>query len=292
MRNAIKSIGRMKLMSFLVVLELIVSLTILNTVTLNAREQAKKMNNFSKLYNFENTFNIRTLIKYDAFLDESEKEEIIDIRENLQKMITEINDNREVKNELENLKNKGAIKKLYYNFPCPWNDFQQYCNSTEQQFQSMVNYDFINNYNLKIVDGRGFTKEDFDKDYTKETIPVVLGPSYMDKVKVGDIIEVEHGIGEQWINNNVDECIDEKGECKVREFKLIYEVIGFYGKNEYPILFIKTQFFNNLQFSDNVAIIPCIKGLDKWNQTVIVGDYGAFVELNSRNDIDIVKSNL
>lgn len=291
MRNAIKSLGRIKLMAFLIILQLSISLMLVNSAGVIIENTMKKAAGFNSLMNFDKSYLLRivngeknipkTLDDYKA------NQEYYDSKMGLAYLFAD-----NIIDDINNAKDRGLINKTYYNFPLPGLFTEQlpkeildnYSDEELKPYSLLVNYDFINDYNLNVSEGRTFVKEDFQVDYKKDSIPVILGANYKGKIKVGDIIEMQElGVDGELLNKN------SKGREVV---KLKTKVIGFLDKDAIPIMFTKDAFIQNIEFSDNYSIIPAIKDLYILNEKMVISDLGVFVEAESPNKIEELKREL
>jgi hypothetical protein len=119
-----------------------------------------KENNFSKLFNYKNTFIIKQM-------SENKNQQSADYFKSYQRLT-------ELESTFSNLKNDNIIKNamVFFTFPCKINGLDENANEKylksyqgnqiKQFFQFtskiLVNQDFIGNYNIKIKSGRSLKK--------------------------------------------------------------------------------------------------------------------------------------
>lgn len=295
MKNAFKSIKRMKFMAFLIIFQLAISFMLLNSSSELLEINQTKLNGFERLMNHEKSYLVRIADENLRKSNYSSKEDKDMFALEQQRFYLK----NSVLEDLEKYKEQGKIENLYMNFPIPSMVNEKYLNdnaSVDNMAGMLVNYDFINNYNLSIVEGRGFNKEDFNIDYRKEPIPIIIGKDFSEKVKIGQVVGFTKSTFEYLLSDGKDKTkenwVNSNGILNSTEVEVKFKVIGFYDNNAIPLMFTKTTFIEQVKFSNAYTIVPCIKDLIIFNEGVILNDYGAYIEVNSKEDLDYVKNEL
>lgn len=315
MLNALKSLKRMKLMAFLIMLQLSIGLSLLNSTATVIDETNLKLSSFEKLFTHDSTYMVnttstRTIAEDDYLVENGEFE---------QKMQEDIYARYKFYDDINDLKNKNIIQqaKIYF---CAANPSVGGLDNVKTKYSDLgiaqkmkytsrinVNYDFINKYNLEISEGRSFLKEDFSIDYKTEKIPIIIGEDYKGSVKVGDtfkdqvisdiIAPYEEALDKTPIipvsdedNAGVETHIIEN-KVKSTTLKVVdveYEVVGFYKHNAIPGLLTSREIVSNLIYSDAFIIIPTVDELAYINEGTCIERGGFFLEVNDPNYIDYI----
>lgn len=289
MLNSLKSLKRMKLMAFLIMLQLAIGLSLLNSTAIIIDENNKKMSYFEKLFNFENTYMINIVRSYDENLEIQEESEV----DSVKRIKRELDTLYKFNQELDVLKDKSIIidKNIYF---CSSTPIIEEIDKIQTKYSDLsggqredytakinVNYDFIDRYNLKISKGRGFKKDDFNINYKTESIPIIMGEEYDKHVKIGDKFK---GLV------NTGELIDENSNLKFNIAEVTYEVIGFYAHNGIPAVRITNEIIRNMKYSDAFVIIPTIKDLAYLNEATCISDGGLFLEISDYNYLSYIEN--
>ena len=317
MKNAFKSIRRMKAMAFLIILQLSIGLMMLNSTATMVEMANKKIEGLSNIVNFEKTILMRSKAKYGDkwFFDTKYSFE-------------QYKDIQKVYDKLEELKEKNIIKRNCITFSPRINLIvgldkhlpEKYSNLDPMQRDTYsatvrVNEDFAENYNFDIYKGRSFTKEDFNLDYKKDIIPIIIGRDYEKSVNLGDTFEIKERFWYEYIpidefepkkmeelkaNELYEEII--KADTKVIDGKTYIcdttfetfkvKVVGYYENQSMPILDSKINVMQNVIYSDAASIIPCIKNFPICSELVVIQGFGALVEFDDLSKVNIVKEAL
>ncbi|MGL5087301.1 MAG: ABC transporter permease [Clostridium sp.] len=292
MKNAIKSLVRMKFMAFLIVFQLAISFMLLNSSSELLEINKTKLSGFEKLMNYEKSYLLR--ISDEKFMKGKQvnKENIDYFRMDQQGFYLK----NSLLEELKKYEDKGKIDKVYINFPFPSMVKPEYLNnnvSEDNMAGMLVNYEFIKDYKLSIVKGRNFEKEDFDVDYRKDPIPIIIGQDFDEKMEIGDIVEFSTPMSDYLISDGKDvskeKWVNKDGAMSYRDITVKFKVIGFYDNNAIPIMFTKNSFIEKVKFSNSYTIVPCIKDLTLFNEGTVIKDFGVYIEVNSKEDLDYVK---
>jgi ABC-type antimicrobial peptide transport system permease subunit len=283
MVNAIKSMMKKKLIFVLVVLQLSFGLNMITSASSIIIDKVVKENNFTNLFNHKNTFVIKQMA-------ENKNQKSIDYFRNYNTLNT-------LENTFNDLKNSGVIKnsKVFFSFPLKIDGLDQNANEkylllNQQglfkefyQFTSkiLVNSDFINNYNIKIKQGRNLKESDFNLDYKHEEIPILVGLDYKGKINIGDTFK-----------QNAYTYDNSKLAGEIKSVNLTFKVVGIMDKHAIPSLLAKSNFIENVIYSDSLVVIPTIKGVTDFSTGLSINDLGVFVELKDNSDITLVENKL
>lgn len=283
MINALKSLKRIKLIAFLTILQLSIGLTLLNIGTIIEQENGNRSRNIDRLFDFENTYLVETKVydnknpKLDNKITSSDFEKVgksydklVDLKEN--GMI--INNffyycgggGNPIMADKEGI-GKNSIAKKY--LP------EEYHNLNEESLirntsEISIDEEFYNLYKLKIVEGRGFTSDDFNINSKEEAIPMIIGLDYKYKISLGD--EFEYPMPE----------ID-GGLINVK-----YKIIGFYDHNDMVMLGRKGTYIDGVTYSDAFVITPVVNDILFLSNKVIMAQYGVWVTVPNSNSMDKV----
>ncbi|MGL5149241.1 MAG: hypothetical protein ACRC7N_01545 [Clostridium sp.] len=113
--------------------------------------------------------------------------------------------------------------------------------------------------------------ETFNKD-NYEVVPVILGKGYMDKLKVGDIVE------RKW---------DPSPTGYIQ-----YEVIGFYEDSAIPRIEFTHEGIGSLTYSDYLIIVPTSKCISRYSIENLSSEPGLLLEVDSPAQMKIVEDEL
>ena len=86
----------------------------------------------------------------------------------------------------------------------------------------LVSEEFMNDYDLRIKEGRNFTKEDFDLSNVKDEESIIIGEGLSKYLKVGQVISVNYDLPIELLSDVTSEEL-----CYTRKYK----VIGIAEKN-------------------------------------------------------------
>lgn len=278
MKNAFKSIKKMRFLSILIILQLAIGISMINTASVISSESKQREENISRLFDLSNTYFLRNIV-----FDPTGKEENIDWYDAYTK-------SKEVYKKLEELKEKGDIKENYIYYASeggnPIVDVTKYLPEKYQKVINSelinitteidVNESFYNSYNLNIEKGRGFNKEDFKIDPKVDNIPIILGLDYSDYIDIGDTFDYEFP--------------DLKGNM----IPVKYEVVGFYKHND--MINIGGQIigrnFDDIFYSDAFVIAPIISDVLYLSEGTIIANYGIWVEAANSSSMVKVEDSL
>lgn len=263
MLNALKSLKRMKVMAFLIIIQFTIGLIMLNSSAVSIEATRHRMDCFSRLFNFQKTYLVRPVFDGDNLPSNYESEKVMDDFYNYL--------------QLKQSENKIINTSIYFTNPTFFQEIRKMAPEKYQKLPGMessyyvtslmVDYNFIEYFDLKISSGRTFEENDFNINYKRDNIPIILGNDYADEVSIGDtFIESEFG-----------------------ESEMVFEVVGFYGNNSIPSILDKLELLKNVRFSNSFIIYPTVPGAAYFNENVAINDLGCFVETNSIDEVNKIK---
>ncbi|MGL5649851.1 MAG: FtsX-like permease family protein, partial [Clostridium sp.] len=262
MFKAIKRVKKMGIIAFLMIIQLSVGLTMINSSGKLFSDSQNRKKGIESLFDLDNTTYVKIFPKggYEARGEDfwsaalRAKEQVGDIYDKLIK---------------ENLINN------YYIYESGPNVFEEFRENIPEKYNKMgdvgqnyigeviINKNFFNHYNLKISSGRNFVEEDFKKDYKKENIPIVIGKDFEGVYELGKTFKVKY-ISEAKRRTEL--------EVDLTEDFITFEIIGFLESNAIPFQFGPAELFaSSLYYSDGIKIIPVIEnfiGYDFYTSTI------------------------
>lgn len=271
MYNAIKSIKRFKTISFLIVIQLSLGIVLLNSVIMQSENKFDKKVAFSSMFNLEDTYLLRVC---------SQGSEFEDVNEKIKKICDEIYKLKEVK-EIEDVYTYFNNPSAVFHFRESVLNSDKYDNLDmilEGRFFTNISVDenFVSRYKFDIIEGRNFNEYDFQKDGTKDTIPIIIGEDYKESMSVGDKILEE-----------ITVKYNEAGEAVRKNVQ--FEVIGIYKKDSLFSIVSKKDLFNSVTFSNALIIVPIVQNLEYFSKYVAINDVGVFIECREdwgKNDLE------
>ena len=283
MVNALKSIMKKKLIFILVALQLSFGLYMITSASSIIIDKKIKENNFLNLFNYKNTF----VVKQSAEKKNQQSKDYFKNYSDLNNLEITFND----------LKNNRIIKnaKVFFSFPLKIDGLDQNANdkylklNSAGQFKQfyqltskiLVNSDFISNYDIKIKEGRNLKDSDFNLNYNNEEIPILIGLDYKGKVNIGDTF------------NHVAYTYDSSNFIGgVKEINITFKVVGIMQKHAIPSLLAKSNFIENVVYSDSLVVIPTVKGISDFSTGLSINDLGVFIELYDNSKISFVEDTL
>lgn len=277
MRNALKSLMKFRIIYILIIFQLSVGLSMINISTTVQSNAQNKINKFNKLFNFESTYLSQLVTFHNINPDELSTDR-------MKSLIT--TKGEEVYKKIVELESEGVIKDIYIYEPISGfingvveNIAEQYKNlpdDTLRKYASCItmNQEFYERYNIPIVEGRGLQRDDFNRDYKTETIPIVIGEDYRGKVSLGEKFTQEYNF--MYIG---------------QEANVTYEVVGFYKSGNLASIWSSNKFIDSLTYSDSLQIRPIIHGTPI-NELWTMIDYGFFLDITSGSNKQKVESEI
>lgn len=277
MRNALKSLCRMKFLAFLIILQLSLGLSMLNSTTALIQDTTTKKQNFDRLFDFKRTYIVR--------IAPSKNEEINP--QSIDSLKKYISSNKFYSN-FEEFKKLGLIDSYSILFPTflQIDDLDKFI---PEEFRTanektmihrakiIVNEDFIKRKGINIIKGRELTSNDFTGN--NDTIPILIGNAYKNNIEIGTILPV----------SLITSIENEKINLKEINFK----VVGIMEHNSLPSIITKSNYMENIVYSDYSVVIPSIESIFDLSAGIALVDQGAYIETNNiENLINTLNSEL
>ncbi|MGL6187270.1 MAG: ABC transporter permease [Clostridium chrysemydis] len=264
MYNALKSIKSKKFIIFLMVVQFAYGITILNEIYGLVNIAKDKKAKFEKVVPSDNSYILEVNGGPDIYNHYGE----------LENMYSKI---------LKETENSRYINNIYIAYPSIvytedyWDEeigikYDSINPFARQVSNIIIDRNFYEKYDFKVVKGRTLKESDFDKDYRKENIPILLGNEYIEKIDIGHVFE----------RNNVA-WVDRKNlkdiEKALKREKVKFEVVGILEKNPIPI---PTEFTSNISstvgYSNAISVIPSVKDYMSYNAGEGLGETGIYLE--------------
>lgn len=136
----------------------------------------------------------------------------------------------------------------------------------------IIDRNFYEKYDFKVVKGRTLKESDFDKDYKKENIPILLGNEYIEKIDIGQVLERSNVA---WVDRKNLKDI----EKALKMEKVKFEVVGILEKNPIPIPTESISSISSTVFYSNaISVMPSVKGYMSYNAGEGLGGTGVYIE--------------
>ncbi|WP_055071382.1 FtsX-like permease family protein [Clostridium massiliamazoniense] len=256
MFKAIKRIKKIGAIGFLIIIQLSIGLTMVNTSGRLFEDSQNRKKGIESLFDINNT----TMVRIGP-IGGYEKNE-----EDIWSVILNALDGKDI---YEELKRAGIIKD-YYLYGSNVNIHGVFWDNIPKKYENvlevdkgayigevLINENFLNHYNFKISSGRNLKAEDFKKDYKKENIPILLGNEFEKTQKLGDTFKIKY-ISEAVRTGPFE--VDKKQDF------LTFEVVGFLERNAIPISNGPIELFaQNLLYSDGIKVIPSVENFIGYN---------------------------
>ena len=256
MFKAIKRIKKIGAIGFLIIIQLSIGLTMVNTSGRLFEDSQNRKKGIESLFDINNTTMVRI-----APIGGYEKNE-----EDIWSVILNALDGKDI---YEELKRAGIIKD-YYLYGSNVNIHGVFWENIPKKYENvlevdkgayigevLINENFLNHYNFKISSGRNLKAEDFKKDYKKENIPILLGNEFEKTQKLGDTFKIKY-ISEAVRTGPFE--VDKKQDF------LTFEVVGFLERNAIPISNGPIELFaQTLLYSDGIKVIPSVEDFIGYN---------------------------
>lgn len=256
MFKAIKRIKKIGAIGFLIIIQLSIGLTMVNTSGRLFEDSQNRKKGIESLFDINNT----TMVRIGP-IGGYEKNE-----EDIWSVILNALDGKDI---YEELKRAGIIKD-YYLYGSNVNIHGVFWENIPKKYENvlevdkgayigevLINENFLNHYNFKISSGRNLKAEDFKKDYKKENIPILLGNEFEKTQKLGDTFKIKY-ISEAVRTGPFE--VDKKQDF------LTFEVVGFLERNAIPISNGPIELFaQTLLYSDGIKVIPSVEDFIGYN---------------------------
>lgn len=279
MFKAIKRIKKMGIIGFLIIIQLSVGLTMINTSGRLLEDSQNRKEGIENLFDIANT----TMVKIDI---------IEDIGTDAKKYWKYLKKALETKDIYENMKKNKFIKD-YYIYGEDGNKYDVFEENLPEKYKNLsdihrgihlgeiiINENFFNHYDIKISSGRTFTSEDFNKSYKEGNIPILMGKDFEGIYKLGQEFKVKYFS---------DAITDENNKITLKEDFITFEIVGFLENNAIPIPNGPTELFaTTLLYSNGIKVIPSVKDYLGYNALPMTIDTALFIERSS----DVTESEL
>lgn len=287
MFSGIKRVKKMGAIAFLMIVQLSIGLTMINTSGKLFEESQTRKKGIDDLFNVENSLMFR--IVPSVGLEKG----------NLFRVWLDGNKAESVFNEMKEL---GLISKKLVYAPVPNvlgideliekipNKYKNLSKIQKEDYTSniLINKEFYKHYDLKISSGRNFKDSDFDLDYKTTNIPILLGKDFEGIFELGKVFP--------WKDiSNVDEESSKKSveDTKLEEDTVNFEVVGFLERNAIPTTTLPNQqFATSIIYSDIIAIIPTVKDFIYFTDGRGMAGTGVILEYPKGTDVKNLEETL
>lgn len=284
MLNALKSLKRLKLLTFLIIFQLALGISLINNVVMQNTKNIDSKQIFNKIFNIENTYRIR--LNSRALRDINSNE----VKGENYKLT-------QIASGIKSLKDKGKVKDVYNyaSLPCRFQKIsgvgeKLYMDVASRPGESMNSYvntimvdeNFLQRYPLEVDEGRSLNKEDFKIDHRKDYVPILLGSAYKEEFKIGDTF-----------TNKCYDAVDMNSTFIPENIHDInFKIVGFIKDYSLITFSSKTTSFNAVRYSNGITVMPEVGNSFDYGKPVILSDLGLFIELNKNSSIDDLKNDL
>lgn len=256
-----KSLMKRKLSSFLIILQLVLSLMFFIILFGFTKSHYVRFQFLNKLMNTDNLL----------FIEQSMSD--VDKGENI--------NYRNVYNNILSLKNKNIVKNIQ-TFQAGYQ--LSFNNNLDNLNTVFVSEGFMEEHPLKLLQGRNFNNRELDSNIYKEIVPIIVGYNFRDRVKVGQELTIKKANNME-IKNGY-EYISSDGELEVTK-QLEYKVIGIADKDS-MIFCDNSDILYNLKISNDIIYIPF--NVTK-NDIYDTSNNNKFVQTCINNEFDVAVSN-
>lgn len=284
----VKRIKKLGLMSLLIILQLSIGMTMINTSGKLFEDSRNRKKGIENLFNIGNTtmVKIQPIKGYD---DELEG----DYWEILLKSL-------DAEKIYEDLKRHNIIKDFYI-YGSDSNIYDEFRKKLPEKYENisedikdmylgeiLINENFFNHYKLSISSGRNLLSEDFKKDFKIDNIPILMGNDFEGIYKLGEKFKVKYISEVIPIGNK---------KVELKEDFITFEIVGFLERNAIPISNGPAELFGTtLLYSDGIKIIPTVTNYIGYNSITMAVDTALFLERTSkvseRELVDILNEKL
>ncbi|MGL5151815.1 MAG: FtsX-like permease family protein [Clostridium sp.] len=259
MYNAFKSLIKSKKLFIIAVLQLSFGLCLLNYTGAIIDTSRNKVERFTSLFDFDRTYLSRSSIKFSSIENSTVKYDYLP----------------NIIEKLEEMKKDNLLSSYftYFSIPNPIPSLVEKISDkpymeivgdeTFKYAAILLNEEVLNKNKLNVIEGRSLTFDDFNKDYTKNNIPILLGKDYSGIVNIGDTFTV----------NALD-------ITNTKQDHVNFEVVGILDTNQLPTVFSKNNLISGVSFIDSIAIIPTVKNAFSFSSEVALSDFGIYATLS------------
>lgn len=272
--GTLRNIISLKLSAILIIVSLAMGMIIVNRTYMDYESAGKKLDTFSNMFDRNNT----------VFVDPELRvfEEGVYYYPGIHEVYL---------NEISKLENSKYINNIYmYGQDMPIPDelhkrlpdkYQQNAPMESLKYNQLliINNSYMDRNNLKVVSGRTFEEEDFKKDFSKESIPILVGNEYLELVQIGEEFTIECPVA---VDKNDNMIIG----------KITFEIIGVLEKDTIPFLNKSRtpgEFNTQAIFENTASVMPLVENNYFFGYGYVIGGYGFFVELRDMKYLDEVK---
>lgn len=273
----LKRIKKMGYLVIIILLQLSLSLSIINNSSNLLLSNKKKKNGIESLFNINKSYLVR-LIPINDFDDVDENFDYFE-------SFIVANENYDI---FSNLKRNNLIKNdfIYYPSIMPIKAInleklpEKYKNLSEEKRMEalskiVVNDSFLNKNNIQVSEGRTLTVEDTKKDYKNDVIPILLGSDFKRLFKIGDKIETTN----YSTTNDID--------------NITFEVVGIMEEYAIPATTAYgNAFASSVLLGNAFTVIPTVDNFISLSYGAAIGDCGVILEINDNTSIKYIKNYL
>ncbi|MGL4850715.1 MAG: hypothetical protein ACRC28_17655 [Clostridium sp.] len=277
MRNALKSLSKMKVITFLMVIQFSVGLYLINTANISKIEEEKLKYNLGRFFDFNDAMLIRVnTYSEGADLDTTKYTKALKVYDEIKKLREEglIDEHylyygMGTNAAVEKLSDEGTLPEKYREMSRE--------GLAKYGVEVMVDKNIYDKYNIKISEGRGFEDEDFIIEGKKENIPIIIGEEYKGILKIGD--EASRVIPD--LSSNESDAFQE----------IKFEVIGFYEEDDLLVLNDYNP-ISGMYMTNFGAIIPIVNDIAWIDTATLISQYGVFVTVENKAKIVEIEGRL
>ncbi|MGL5414026.1 MAG: hypothetical protein ACRDAU_00010 [Clostridium sp.] len=270
MRNALKSLSKMKFITFLMVIQFAVGLYLINTANISKIEEEKLKHNLERFFNFNDAMLIRVNTHSGgSSLDTTKYIKALKVYDEIKRLREEgLIDEYYSYYEMGT---NAVVEKLYDegNLPEKYRKLSRE-GLAKYGVEVMVDKNIYDKYKIKINEGRGFEEKDFIIEGKKENIPIIIGEEYKKLLKLGD--KVSRTIPD--LSSNESDAFQE----------IKFEVIGFYEEDDLLVLNDYNP-VSGMYMTNFGTIIPIVNDIAWIDTATLIAQYGVFVTVENKAKI-------
>ncbi|MGL5577344.1 MAG: hypothetical protein ACRDCW_17540 [Sarcina sp.] len=273
----LKRIKKMGYLLILILVQLSLSLAIINnSSTLFLANQSKKKG-LESLFNVSKSYLVR-LVPVDGFDNQGvdfDYFEAFEVANKNYDIFLNLKKSNLIRNDFIYYPSIMPIKEINFNnIPEKYQDLSE-IKQMEMLSKILVCDNFLNKNTIKVSEGRTLTAEDTKKDYKKDYIPILLGSDFKGIYKIGDKINVENYATMNDIDNATLEVVG------------IMEDYAIPATTNYGDAFASSVLLGNA-----FTVIPTVDNFISFSHGAAIGDSGVILELNDNTSINYIKNYL